>query len=103
MFAVTLQCVPVKANWDLTLEKKCVDLNAMIHAGAGLSIFEDFFIMLMPTCVLKDLRLSLKKRIELIFVFAIGSLLVASSFLHLPFLYLVPYFSAWIQWLTISL
>ncbi len=74
MFAVTLQCVPVKANWDLTLDKKCVDQNAMIYAGAGLSIFEDFFIMLVPIWVLKDLHMILKKRIELFFIFAIGSL-----------------------------
>lgn len=74
--AVAFQCTPIASNWNKSITGHCVDQNAMAYAGAGLSIFEDFFIMLLPIWVLKDLQLSVKKRVSLCFIFAMGSLSV---------------------------
>lgn len=72
--AVIFQCAPISFYWNKEIKGQCVNSNHLAFAGAGFSIFEDFFVMLLPIWVLKDLQMSLKKRIELFFMFAIGSL-----------------------------
>jgi hypothetical protein len=76
MMAVSLQCVPVKTVWDPAVNGKCINSLALVYAGAGLSIFEDIVIMLLPIAELKGLNLDLKKRVALVFIFALGSLRV---------------------------
>jgi hypothetical protein len=72
--AITLQCIPVKAVWDMSVKGKCINLSAVVFAGAGLGIFEDIVIILLPMPELKGLPLSLRKRLAIIFIFALGSL-----------------------------
>ena len=73
-FVVAFQCVPVRSIWDREIVGQCVNSQALIYAGAGFSIFEDFAIMLLPIFELKGLNLSRRKRIALGFMFALGSL-----------------------------
>jgi hypothetical protein len=68
------QCVPVDAVWMPQRMGKCLDFNAFSFAGAGLSIFEDIVITLLPISELKGLNLTLRKRIALCLMFALGSL-----------------------------
>jgi hypothetical protein len=56
------------------MEAKCISSKGIIYSGAAISILEDFVVMLLPIPQLKALNLSLRKRIALIFMFAIGSL-----------------------------
>jgi hypothetical protein len=69
-----LQCIPVELSWDITVPGKCANSQAFVYVAAAFSIFEDFVIMLLPVWELKDLTLSVKKRMLLIFMFALGSL-----------------------------
>jgi hypothetical protein len=78
-FAVTLQCIPVRAVWDVTVQGQCIDSGAVIAAGAGFSIFEDIAIILLPVPELKRLNLGLGKRLVVMALFAMGSLCVAPS------------------------
>jgi hypothetical protein len=68
------QCIPVDSVWMPQLEGKCINFNAFSFAGAGLSIFEDIIITLLPISELKGLNLTLRKRIALCLMFALGSL-----------------------------
>lgn len=72
--AVVLQCVPINSIWDLTVDGKCTNYHVFVCAAAGFSIFEDFVIMLIPVWELKGLNLNFKKKIALMFLFALGSL-----------------------------
>jgi hypothetical protein len=72
--AITLQCIPVQAVWDMSVKGNCIDSSAVVFAGAGFSIFEDIVIILLPVPELKGLPLSLRKRLAVIFIFALGSL-----------------------------
>jgi len=72
--AVCLQCNPVDAIWDLNVKGKCVNALALVFAGAGFSIAEDICIILLPIPCLQTLNLSFKRRLALIFMFALGSL-----------------------------
>jgi hypothetical protein len=74
LFAVSLQCIPVTAVWNLDIKGKCISSTVIVLAGAVMSITEDLVIILLPIPCLRTLQLSLKKRIELIFLFALGSL-----------------------------
>lgn len=76
MVVVAMQCVPVSSVWDLGQEnsRKCLDSNAFAYAGAGFSIFEDIFIVLLPVPELRKLQVTLPRKIGLVVVFAMGSL-----------------------------
>lgn len=71
---VGMQCLPLDSLWDLTIHAKCIDIHVFAISGAVLSIFYDIVIMLLPISELKGLNLTLKKRIALCFMFALGSL-----------------------------
>jgi len=74
IIAVSFQCTPVKTVWDITVPVHCFNSQAFVYSAAGFSIVEDFFIMLLPISQLKDLNLDLKKKVALMFMFALGSL-----------------------------
>jgi hypothetical protein len=71
---VVFQCIPVAYSWDQSVHGKCADQQAFVYAGAAVSIFEDIVIMFLPVYELNGLTLSLKKRLILVFMFALGSL-----------------------------
>lgn len=87
--AVTLQCIPVDAVWDISTKGKCINSGAVVFAGAGLSIFEDIIIILLPVMELKSLPLSLRKKFAVIFIFALGSFACITSIIRLK--YIVAY------------
>lgn len=74
-FCLLFQCVPISAIWT-TQPAKCLNLKAIGYSAAGFSIFEDFFIMLLPIWELRTLKLSPRKKAALAFMFALGSLYV---------------------------
>jgi hypothetical protein len=74
---VILQCLPVQSLWDLTIQGKCLNIRAVAISGAAFSIFEDLVIMFLPVGELKGLNLTLRKRIALCIMFALGSLYVS--------------------------
>ena len=71
---IVFQCIPVAVSWDQSVVGKCADQQAFVYAGAAVSIFEDIVIMFLPVYELNALTLSLKKRLVLVFMFALGSL-----------------------------
>jgi hypothetical protein len=81
---VAMQCLPLDSLWDLTIHAKCNDIRVFTIWGAALSIFYDVVIMLLPIIELKGLNLTLRKRIALCFMFALGSL-------YVPFPFSSPY------------
>jgi hypothetical protein len=74
VLVVSFQCTPVDSYWDVTITGKCINSQSFVYAAAGVSIFEDFFIMFLPVWELKALKLDLRKKTALGFMFALGSL-----------------------------
>lgn len=84
--AVTFQCIPVSAVWNMSIKGRCVNSTGLVASAAALSLFEDIVIILFPIGELKRLRnLSIRKRLAVIFMFALGSLCVHSSALLISF------------------
>jgi hypothetical protein len=82
--AVIAQCNPISSIWDSSLKVKCYNSTAIVFAGAAFSIVEDIVIILLPVRELTNLNLPLRKKLTVIFMFALGSLYVRPS----PRLYL---------------
>lgn len=78
VFCVAFQCIPVDSIW--TQEgRKCLDTQALVYTGAAFNIFEDFMVMFLPVFELRGLNVSTKRRVALVFMFALGSLYVPLS------------------------
>lgn len=77
ILVVIFQCSPVNHTWlywDKEHPGKCVNINAAVWALAIINILLDVFIILLPIPELYKLNMPLKKKISLIFVFALGFL-----------------------------
>ncbi|KAH8746684.1 hypothetical protein F5882DRAFT_446278, partial [Hyaloscypha sp. PMI_1271] len=83
---VSFQCTPVDSYWDITIPGKCIHSQAFVYAAAGLSILEDLVIMLLPVMELKALKLDLKKKLALAFMFALGSFACITSLVRLKYI-----------------
>ncbi|CZT52440.1 uncharacterized protein RSE6_13775 [Rhynchosporium secalis] len=81
--SVIFQCTPIKAMWTSPIAGKCMDMHALVVAGAALSILEDLVIITLPVTQLMALHLSKKKRVALFLMFALGSLACVASMVRL--------------------
>lgn len=86
-FLAIFQCTPVSHfwdHWDGEHEGKCLDLNAIAWANAGISIALDVWMLAIPLAQLKTLNLHWKKKIGVGLMFGVGTLYVLSNLLLLP-------------------
>ncbi|GJC83259.1 hypothetical protein ColLi_06097 [Colletotrichum liriopes] len=74
LFVIMFECTPIAGIWDRTIERKCVNVNAVALASAILSIVEDCVILSMPIQQLSKLQLGLKKKLAVGFMLSLGSL-----------------------------
>ncbi|KAH7310709.1 hypothetical protein B0I35DRAFT_514727 [Stachybotrys elegans] len=82
------QCNPIEKAWYTDLPGTCLDQTALFVANAGLHIFQDIVIYLIPVPLLWNIHRSLKQRISIITVFAIGGFVCITGILRLHTLYL---------------
>lgn len=78
-FLAIFQCTPVSHfwdHWDGEHEGKCLDLNAIAWANAGISIALDVWMLAIPLAQLKTLNLHWKKKIGVGLMFGVGTLYV---------------------------
>lgn len=69
-----LDCVPFAKNWDMSLRGHCVDSNAFALATGSISIVTDAVNIALPFYVFANLKVSLRRKIGLSFVFSLGIL-----------------------------
>ncbi|KAH6884932.1 hypothetical protein B0T10DRAFT_577330 [Thelonectria olida] len=88
-FASVFPCTPLHKAWDLSLAPEvgsCIDRPAMFQATAGLGVATDVIILAIPIPMVVGLQLSVKKKIALLLLFAIGSATVITSMVRLALL-----------------
>lgn len=69
------QCQPISANWNVGIvDPQCKNVRIYAYGGAGVSIVQDLLILFFPIPVLAKLNLDLRKRLELIAIFSVGTL-----------------------------
>lgn len=62
---VIFQCVPVRSDWDPSIEPHCVNLDAELIAIGVLNSFTDFLILGLPIPFLLRLHSSMAHKIQL--------------------------------------
>lgn len=76
-FAVTLQCLPISFNWDLTNPNgRCVDRRVLYTFTSSFNIVTDLLVLGLPLWILVDLKIPRRTKIALIFVFLLGFMYV---------------------------
>lgn len=84
--ATVFQCLPVRAAFDrdhVIPGKTCIDNGKFWFANAGFSIATDLIILVLPMPLVWALQIPRVQKWALVFVFALGALLVFSSFFAL--------------------
>ncbi len=86
--ASVFQCIPVHKAWDTTgkVEGHCINVNALFYANAGLDIFQDALIYVLPMRMLYQLQVPQRQKIALMGVFAVGGFVVITGMVRLNFL-----------------
>ena len=72
-----LQCTPVSYNWEgWKGESKgsCQNLSARAYASAAVNLALDFAVLLLPVPWLIRLRVSLRKKLNVLLMFSVGVL-----------------------------
>nr|XP_036587682.1 CFEM domain-containing protein [Colletotrichum truncatum]KAF6798624.1 CFEM domain-containing protein [Colletotrichum truncatum] len=77
IFVAVFQCSPISfywTKWDLEHTGKCLDINAIAWANAGISIVLDFWMLALPLSQIRGLNLHWKKKIGVAMMFFVGTL-----------------------------
>ncbi|KAF2824765.1 hypothetical protein CC86DRAFT_296370 [Ophiobolus disseminans] len=85
-FATAFQCTPVRhawTNWDRLHEGKCNNIHLQGWVAAGINIFLDVVVMILPLKDLARLNMSLRKKIMVIAMFSVGIFVIFTSAIRL--------------------
>lgn len=73
------QCIPVRFFWTPTLPGgKCFNQSAFYFSTAGFAVLADIWILILPMPVFWGLQISVKRRLLLMGLFALGFVYVVS-------------------------
>ena len=72
--AICLRCVPPRKLWNPLIKGQCANSFAIIVAAAVPDSLLDFSLMILPISILKKLQMSMRRKINLAMIFAIGGL-----------------------------
>ncbi|KAK9779469.1 hypothetical protein SCAR479_03535 [Seiridium cardinale] len=84
--AVVFQCQPLDGawrSWDGEYQATCVNINYLGWSGAGVNILFDVATLMLPLRVLAQLTMSLRKKIQILAMFAVGFFVTLVSILRL--------------------
>ncbi|KAK8860103.1 Satratoxin biosynthesis SC1 cluster protein 4 [Apiospora arundinis] len=89
--ATIFQCVPLDYNWlgwtgQYSGSHKCIDVNALSFAAAGVGIAQDVAIMLLPLPIILNLNMAFRKRVQTVVMFSLGIIVVITSAVRLRYL-----------------
>lgn len=74
LFVGIFQCVPRRKIWDQSVPGKCISLNVLYIAPAGINIVSDLLIWALPTILVFRLKMTLKNKLAMVAVFGTGFL-----------------------------
>ncbi|KAJ9300994.1 hypothetical protein DTO271G3_2158 [Paecilomyces variotii] len=77
------QCIPRAKIWDPETPGRCVNVNALIQTSAGLNVFSDFSLLVLPIAAIWKLHMKTSQKIGISAVFAAGLFGCISSIMRL--------------------
>ncbi|EED18068.1 integral membrane protein, putative [Talaromyces stipitatus ATCC 10500] len=78
-----LNCIPVASFWDSSTEGHCLDYKGLWYSNTALNIVTDVVILIIPVPALAALDLSLRQKVGLCCVFAVGGFVCITSVFRL--------------------
>ncbi|KAF2258260.1 hypothetical protein CC78DRAFT_587367 [Lojkania enalia] len=84
--AVSIPCIPVKARWDFSVPGKCYDAYDFVIANVSIVIITDALVLTIPTWMIYDLQMSLRKKLITIAFLSLGFIVIAIGILRLVWL-----------------
>ncbi|KAL8688973.1 MAG: hypothetical protein Q9218_005243 [Villophora microphyllina] len=83
--ASILQCTPIHKAWDAArvVPGSCIKVNTLFFANAGLDIFQDALIYVLPMRMLYQLQIPKRQKVALMMVFAVGGFVVVTGMVRL--------------------
>ena len=85
MLASIFQCQPIHKAWDAEgkVPGHCFNVNALFYANAGLDIFQDALIYVLPMRMLYQIQIPRRQKIALMMIFAVGGFVVITGMIRL--------------------
>lgn len=85
---VIFQCKPIAYNWDTSIEGgSCIEQGTFYVATAALTIFTDVLTLAIPFWIFLDLKMPLRVKVVLIFVFLLGAIVTVVGIVRLWYIY----------------
>ena len=81
VFTIIFQCKPVEGYWNSNREADCLDSTKVLTAMASLNVVTDFLVVCLPLPLLWKLQMRRGMKLQLMGIFSVGSLSVASLLL----------------------
>lgn len=88
VIATIFQCTPISKAWEQPVTDKghCIQVNALFYANAGLDIFQDLVIYVLPMKMLYSIQIPRRQKYALMIVFAVGGFVVVTGMIRLYYL-----------------
>ncbi|KAF7880002.1 uncharacterized protein EAF02_007639 [Botrytis sinoallii] len=88
VIATIFQCTPISKAWEHPVTDKghCIQVNALFYANAGLDIFQDLVIYVLPMKMLYSIQIPRRQKYALMIVFAVGGFVVVTGMIRLYYL-----------------
>ena len=74
-----IQCVPISANWDPTIKRHCLPIDAPVTVFAVCNVLTDFIILILPMPLLWGLQQPLERKIKIMGIFMLGGFVCFAS------------------------
>jgi hypothetical protein len=86
--ASIFQCTPIDRAWSVQKlgEGHCINVNGLFYANAGLDIFQDLVIYILPMNMLYHIQIPKRQKYALMLVFAVGGFVVITGAIRLYYL-----------------
>ena len=85
-FLLAFQCNPIRGawlTWDGTFHAKCISINLLGWSAAAINIVLDLSVIILPLPELFRLSMSLRKKVQIIMMFAVGFFVTFVSIIRL--------------------
>lgn len=89
ILATTFRCWPIEGTWlewDGTFQGRCSDMTPLVWAGAILTILLDVATLVLPMPALWKLNMSIKKRVQIMLMFGVGTFVTITSMIRLRYI-----------------
>ncbi|KAI9751734.1 MAG: hypothetical protein M4579_005925 [Chaenotheca gracillima] len=76
-----MTCLPIAGYWDKTIVARCVNAVTYFITSAGINVFTDVVILILPLPMVWNLQISVKQKLVLCGIFLLGAVVcVATTF-----------------------